>query len=225
MITKIAINSNVRFASVSLPPLLESLKSAGFTEDEILIFVGGDISDISRNTKNTFYVNHDSIDFTGLIELSRSDYDADFFFYMHDTVKVGPRFKDKLLSIDPKNSEIIPLRPWPSMNTGLYSREYLKRKHVELLNIQNFDISIEGLQKAKEWGIYHEDLLTWRQENLVINNYADLLGSDSGGFPVTIGEYDYYGNGVTRRLEYYDFLDFYKIKSNWEIRDRYELGL
>jgi hypothetical protein len=225
MTTKIVINSNVKFASVSLPPLLDSLKSAGFTDDEILIFVGGDISEVSRNTKNIFYVKHDSIDFTGLIELSRSDYGADFFFYMHDTVKVGPKFRDKLFSVDPKSSEIIPLRPWPSMNTGLYSGEYLKRKQVELLAIQNFDISIEGLQKAKKWGVYHEDFLTWRQENMVANSYADLLGSDSGGVPVTIGEYDYYGNGVKRRLEYYDFLDFYKVKSNWELRESYELRL
>jgi hypothetical protein len=226
MMCKIVINSNARFSSVTLPPLLKSLKSAGFRKSEILIMIGGYTSRRESITRpKRFKLPFDAIDFTSFIELSERDIQSDYCFVMHDTSKVGKNFKEIISSVEPRDLDAIPLRKLPSMNIGLYRTAFIRQKCSDLTKLKNSDYTEEGMHAMKVWGVENEDFLSWGQDDLSITSYADLLSDPRDGVPIVMGEYDYYTNNVKRRIEYYEYLDFYKVKANWSRKEKYELGL
>jgi len=223
---KIVVNTTKRFSKHTIPPLLKSLKSAGFDSHEILVMSGG----YRKRGWKLLNQNHrklpfDAIDYTALIELGGRNYGADYYFVMHDTVKVGKEFKEILYSLDPVPWDVIALKNKPSMNIGLYSAEYLKQKNDLLIDLKNYDYSLANMQAIKAWGVINEDYLAWGQNDVATTTYAELLFCPQNGEPTIVGEIDYYGNGITRRIEHYKFLDFYKIKSNWIVKDEYEMDL
>jgi hypothetical protein len=223
---KIVINTTKRFAPQTLPPLLESLSLAGFKKNEILIMSGGH-SRRSRllSNRNHLKLPFDGIDYTAFAALAGNDFGSDYYFMMHDTTKAGKNFKEILFSIDPSPWEVIALRNKPSMNIGLYSAQYLKQKATLIEEIVTTDYSEESLHSLKVWNVENEDFVSWGQEQVSMTTYAELLACANNGIPLILGKHDYYSNGVIRRVEYYKFLDFYKIKANWERRERYELNL
>ena len=223
---KIVINTTKRFAQYTLPPLLDSLHEAGFKRNEILVMSGG-YSMRSRLllNKNHMKLPYDGIDYTAFAELARNDFRCDYYFIMHDTTKVGKDFKEILLSVDPSPWEVIALRNKPSMNIGMYHAHYLQEKSELIDKIVVTDYSLENMHSLKVWGVENEDFLSWGQEQVAISTYSDLLSCPINGTPLILGEYDYYKNGVIRRVEYYKFLDLFKIKANWERRNRYEMDL
>ena len=223
---KIVINTTKRFSTHTIPPILRSLKRSGFKSSEILVKNGGH----DKRGKKLFNKNHrklpfDSIDYTALIELGGRNYRAEHYFVIHDTVKVGKNFKEILWSVDPHSWDVIALRSKPSMNIGLYSAEYLRQKNHLLIGLKNSDYSLVNMEAVKSWGVTNEDYFGWGQSDVAITSYADLLSCPQNGDPIIVDECDYYANGVIRRIEYYEFLDFFKIKSNWVIKDKYEMGL
>ena len=223
---KIVINSTARFSSVTLPPLLESLESAGFRKSEILIMIGGYSRRRESMTRpKRIKLPFDSIDFTSFIELSLRDIQSDYCFVMHDTSKVGKRFKEIISAVEPCGLDVISLRKPPSMNIGLYRTEYIQQKYSDLTKLKNSDYSEDGMHATKAWGVENEDFLSWGQTDLSISSYADLLSDPRNGTPIVLGEYDYYSNNVHRRIEYYEYLDFYKVKANWSRKAKYELEL
>ncbi|MEI6407513.1 MAG: hypothetical protein WCO85_08325 [Actinomycetes bacterium] len=222
---KIVVNSNRNFYQTSLPPLLRSLKEAGFDSEEIITFVGGCDTADKEISKNVFALPYDSIDFTSLIELSQNDYGAKHYFVMHDTSKVGVNFKKILYSVDPGDFEVIALKAWPSMNIGLYRNDYLHRKSEVLLPIRNYEITPEKLQESKIWGVENEDHLMWKQQDVEISSYSELLSCPRNGNADAGEPLDYYGNGTLRIITRYEFLDYYKIKANWERKERYVIEL
>ena len=222
---KIVVNSNRNFYQMTLPPLLNSLKEAGFRENEIISFVGGYEGEASEIENNIFTLPYDSIDFTSLIELSQNDYGSGYYFMIHDTTKVGPNFKKLLYSVEPEEYEVIALKRWDSMNIGLYRGEYLKRKSEILLPLQNYELTPEKLQESKRWGVANEDFLMWHQPDVKISCYSEILSCPRNGTPDVAGPFNYYGNGTNRIIERYQFLDFYKIKANWSLDDQYVIQL
>jgi hypothetical protein len=128
-----------------LPPLLESLKSAGFRKSEILIMIGGYSrrgGSISRPKR--IKLPFDAIDFTSFIELSERDIQSEYCFVMHDTSKVGKNFKEIIFSVGPRGLDVISLRNVPSMNIGLYRTAYIQQKYSDLIKLKNSDYTEEG---------------------------------------------------------------------------------
>jgi len=223
---KIVINTTKRFSNHTLPRVLESLNISGFKDNEIIIMNGGH----DKRSRKFFHKNHlklpfDALDYTALIELGSGEYRDEHYFVMHDTVKVGKNFREILWSIDPSKWDVVALKNKPSMNIGMYRAGYLRQKNDLLIGLKNSDYSSSNMQAIKSWGVDNEDYFGWGQNDVVITSYADLLSCPLNGDPIIVDEYDYYSNGVLRRIEYYEFLDLYKIKSNWVVKGEYEMGL
>ena len=122
---KIVINSHKN--SIASAHLLESLKNSIY---EIIVVIGGyyNLNDYEvTTTGNITYIrcNHNSIDFTGLIALVELYDKDDYYFYLHDTCKVGKNFIDKLKSIDLTNVSSIRIKKSFSMNIGIYSQKLI----------------------------------------------------------------------------------------------------
>ena len=220
---RLVINTTIGYSQVTLPPLFESLETASFDLSDVIVISGG-YDDVQQLSNNIYNVPYNSSDFTAFIALTEHDFSADFYFYLHDTCIVGPSFRTLLLSVDPGDYEVIALKQNPSMNIGLYSASYLKSKASAIRELKNTDYSVESLQNVKTWGVYNEDHLSWRQNQIQITSYSQLLSCPRNGEPEILSETDYYGNGVIRRLEYYKYLDLYKVKANWELRSSYEIN-
>ena len=217
---KIVINSH-KSGTIALNKLLDSLKKCDeFKNYSIIIFIGGyydnDDGYYENKDENITYVycNHNSIDFTGLISileyLPKKD---EYYFYLHDTTVVGPSFLKNLNDIDLKNVTSMRLRPKVSMNMGIYSNELIHNSRDILNEFKNTDEN--KLQYYKNKGVNDEDIIFNNDNNSKIINNKDNF--------VSVSEpYDYYNTGVMRIVEYYN-IDLYKIKANWESKEKYEL--
>lgn len=201
---KIVINSHKN--SIASAHLLESLKNSIY---EIIVVIGGyyNLNDYEvTTTGNITYIrcNHNSIDFTGLIALVELYDKDDYYFYLHDTCKVGKNFIDKLKSIDLTNVSSIRIKKSFSMNIGIYSQKLINEFKDFLLTKKNTDekrcMEFKSVNYNEDY-IFNND-----KNNIVLNNYDGDIYRD----PV-----DYYKTGTMRRIEYYPNIDLYKIKANW----------
>ena len=220
---KLLVNTTLNYSEFTLPILFESLEKASFDLSDVIVISGGHRHHeiLSPNFHN---VPYNSSDFTAFVAVIEEDFDTDYFFYLHDTCHVGPRFKSQIMSIQPGKLDVIALTRNPSMNIGLYSAKYLRGKTSAIEMLKNSDYGIEAIQRVKTWGVHNEDYLSWGQDTAHKSSYSQLLNCPRSGNPILISENDYYKNGVIRRLEYYEFLDLYKVKANWEIREFYEMN-
>lgn len=218
---KIVINS-YKDNTIALNKLLNSLKKCKeYVKSKIYVFIGGyyDNSEYTSKEENNItyiYCNHNSIDFTGLLGiLEYLPKQTDYYFYMHDTCVVGPKFLKNINAIDLSNVSSMSLKTFPSMNIGVYSNDTIHKYKNDLLTYKNTDHT--KTQDFKIKGQKNEDLIFKKDDTNKLINDKDQLVSVSD-------PYDYYGTGVLRVVEYYD-LDLYKIKANWKEKKEYELKL
>ena len=103
---KIVINSHIN-SDVALNHLLKSMKiQKKYYDFNIIVMIGGYYNNTNYEIKqhdNITYIhcNHNSIDFTGLIAIMELNNNAinEYYFYLHDTCKIGNNFYNKLKSI------------------------------------------------------------------------------------------------------------------------------
>ena len=239
---KVAVNSVISHSRKSIPILVESLLLAGFKETDILIVEGGYTERTVEDHFGLKYIktNHNSIDFTGLIEIVEHNIPADYWFYVHDTSAVGKNFRNILLEkLDTNYQKIALYDSRASMNIGAYKFEYLMRHRNYLLTKKNTDYSRFSILEAKRVATMQEDLLLWKlgdtpcgcfgverleptpPENLeyltnVLKVDLNPVNVELYGGEQTIVCYRPYGEEFAPRLiEYYKHLDFYKFKSNY----------
>jgi hypothetical protein len=215
---KIAIASNNNFYQKSLPIIIPSLNECGIANEDIHIFIAGVGTEGKQdNNGMTFYqLEHNSYEYSPLIEIIDKQLEADYWFLIHDTCKVGPKFKELLYNIPENKPDKIALRPTPAMSIGLYKYEYLLTVKDKLMGIRNTDLSIESLKKWKHWGVSAEDYILWQTEpHPLIYDRKDNNLDHKDGDMILIGQEDWYKTGIIRRTEYYPALDLYKNKSNW----------
>jgi hypothetical protein len=211
MLKKIVINSFIK-NTIALNHLLESMKSLPeFYNYEIFIMIGGcyelDTYVLSKEDNiNYIKCNHNSIDFTGLIALLELYSDtSEYYFYMHDTCKIGPEFYKKLQSIDMDSKESMRIYRGPSMNIGIYSQKIINHFKEFLLQQKN-KLESESMN-FKVRAIQTEDHIFKNDPtNFTLDNYT--------GYNFT-GPTDYYNTGTARIVEHYRNIDLYKIKGNW----------
>lgn len=207
----IAISSNKKFYRKTLPILLPSLISSGISKNNIKVFIGG----YRKNRKKIideieyYYLDNNTFDATSFVGIIEFSLYSDYWFLLHDTCKVGKKFKEMVENpLGGDNVIKISLRTYPSMSIGLYSGEYILSKKDKILSIKNSDYSEEGLLKCKKWHVENEDFLLWGEPPIpsVYPNY--------NGYEISYPD-NWYDSDTDRRTEYYPHIDLYKNKSNW----------
>jgi len=207
---KIAIASNINFYNKTLPILIPSLIDSGIEEKDINVFIGGFNKYKKYVISNIKYyeLEHNSIDYTPLIEICEKQIESEYWFLIHDTCKVGLNFKKLLYNIPSEKPEKLALKTSPSMSIGSYRYDYLLSVREKIISIKNSDYSESSLDQWKKWGVNNEDYILWKTEPkpLIYNNINHFLVVDNN---------NWYNTGGQRRTEYYPSLDLYKNKANW----------
>jgi hypothetical protein len=207
---KIAISTNKNFYKLSLPVIIPSLIDAGIESKDIFVFNSGfdkfEVEVIDNITH--YYLDHNSYEYSPLIEICDKELSSEYWFLIHDTCKVGPRFKELLYNIPDNKPKKISLKSAPAMSIGLYSYTYLLTIKDKLLQIKNTDYSENSLRNWKNWGVHNEDYVLWKTppNPLIYNNNHNWKIVDYN---------NWYNTNTIRRTEYYESLDLYKNKSNW----------
>jgi hypothetical protein len=207
---KIAIATNKGFFEKSLPIIIPSLLDAGIFREDIHVFNAGfeSYSTEVRDEITYHFLDHNSYEYSPLIEIAEKQIESEYWLLIHDTCKVGLNFKKLLYNIPEPKPLKMALREWPSMSIGLYNYQYLLSLKETLINIKNKDYSKESMMKWKVWGVSNEDYILW------IQNPSPIIYSNDSS--VTVMDYhNWYGTDTIRRTEYYPSLDIYKNKSNW----------
>lgn len=195
------ISSHVRYASFTLPRLLTSMNN--IDPDDVFVALGGaDRSEQRASDHATvFAVNHNSFDYTGIIEVIERELAGDWWFWMHDTCECGPEFRRLVEgNCDPtKEMTVVYVESNRNLcNFGLYNSALLHRHAGYFRSLKNL---------SKQEAISHEGAL-----------YRDDLGTKAiypnSGYHV-IGHRDIYQNGTQRMIEHYSAVDLFKFKGNW----------
>ncbi len=218
---KFLINSNTKNFEITFPKLIESFPST-IPREDILVVVGN--SDRIAFTRCEKYckleVKHNSVDYTSLIALVEnenmitkmipSDFEMPpFWFYLHDTCVLGATFMEKLRTFVPSFTTNKSLTLFPSMNLGVYKHSFLLQDATKarLLSKRSSDNPpYEEVYKLKCDCVTDEDFL-FKMENDIA-----FTGSVKG-LQMTRPQSIY--GGAKRITEYYEVLDLYKYKANW----------
>jgi hypothetical protein len=130
---KICISSCKQYSAKTIPIIVKSLLNSGITTRDMLIVEGGYDERIINICDNITHIktNHNSFDFTALIDIVEYNIEANAWFSLHDTCRVGLSFKQCLYSAD-LNYNKIALKQFPSMSIGLFKYSYLQQ-HRDLI--------------------------------------------------------------------------------------------
>lgn len=206
---KIAVASNIKFYKHTLPIVVPSLIERGIDKDDIHIFIAGfnEYRYVQEDGLHYHYLDHNSYEYSPLIEIVDKNLESKYWFLIHDTCKLGPKFKELLYNI-PEGATKLALKTKPAMSMGTYSYKYLLSVKEKIMSIKNTDYSEESMIRWKNWGVPNEDWILWMTEP------AALIYNNDDSWRVT--EYEnWYNTNTIRRTEYYPSLDLYKNKSNW----------
>ena len=207
---KIAIASNKNFKEKSLPVILPSLLNAGVERDSIHVFIGGynEYKYEIRSDIHFYELDHNSYEYSPLIEICDKKIESEYWFLIHDTCKVGPDFKTKLFSIPNHLPDKIAMKSTPCMSIGLYKYQYLLSVKDKLMSIKNTDYSAASMNKWKDWGVWNEDYVMFKVGSQPCI-YPSHIPMESKGYD------NWYNTCTDRIVEYYPSLDLYKNKANW----------
>lgn len=207
---KIAIATNINFYEKTLPIIIESLLNCGIEKKDIYIFNSGfnESEFFIDNGIPHYRLNYHCFEYAPFIEIVEKNILSEYWFLIHDTCKVGSRFKELLYNIPENRPEKLALRSKPCMAIGSYKYDYLIKNKDLILSLKNTDYSESSMTHWKNWTVNNEDFLLWMTEPqpIIYNNIDSLQVVDYNSW---------YGEGVPRRTEYYPSLDLYKNKSNW----------
>lgn len=220
----ICVNSTKSFSEKTIPVIVQSLLESDIDAKNIFVIEGGYEERYveEKDTHTHIFTNHNSLEYTGLIDIVEYEMISDYWFNVHDTCKVGKDFKKLLHNIPDDFPNKLALRSHPSMSIGSYKYEYLLKHKQRLLDIKNTDYSRESLQRWKQKGIEMEDYMLYKLQDSSTIVYNPHITSD--GWNIVEGQ-DWYKTNIKRRIEYHPTLDLYKSKSNWEVKSWMEIDL
>jgi hypothetical protein len=217
---KFSISSYKGFYTTTYPIIIKSLLDGGVPAKDIYFFIGGYEENklIENEDKiNLFIVNHNSIDFTGLISLIELNIKSDYWFLLHDTTYVGPRFYNFVSTFNYNKCDVVKLNSGVSMNIGSYKQSYIDSIKEDILKFKNNDYSIESIQNHKKLAVTTEDIFFRTNNQLIYNKTPRRVE----------GPINFYGKNEDslRIIEHYDDIDLHKIKANWFNKVNYSLEL
>jgi hypothetical protein len=207
---KIAIATNKNFSQYSVPVVIKSLIECGIDKNQIIVFHAGHQQRKVQEIDGiiNIFLNHNSFEYSPLIDICENNLQSEYWFLLHDTCKVGPKFKELLYNIPLERPSKLSLKSKPSMSMGSYRYDYLKSIEQKLFAIKNTDLSPQSVMQWKLWGVPNEDYIMWMTEPTpIIYNGLDTWE--------LVDNKNWYGTKTQRRTEYYPSLDIYKNKSNW----------
>jgi hypothetical protein len=193
------ISTHRRYEDATLPRIIKSMTEiSGIPPEQILIVSGGceELYDTTFHGIEYHGVTHNSFDHNGLIDVIDRRLKADYWFALHDTCEVGPRFYELSQAIDPSLEHISVSRVgW--LNMGAFSQKFLEREADYVLSLRNCD---------KVRAIYTE------------RGYLRLACSGHYGTGEIQGRgfSDTYGKGTQRLHLYMPGLDLHKYQANWK---------
>jgi len=168
-------------------------------------------------------INHNSIDFTGIISLIeilddytgeyREFFNFDNFMYLHDTCKMGPNFLDIINDLKLIENESYSFE-FPSSNLGIYSTKFIMSIKDKILELKNISNEFSDLQHYKHLGVPMEDFIFKKNSQHKFLNFETTISEPK----------DIYTHGIERIVIYYKHYDLYKYKANWSYKVDYELN-
>ena len=201
-VIKIGISTCKKYVNKTTPLLISSLTKSGIDKKDIYVFCGdcSENKNYIRDDINCYAATHNSFDYTSYIEIIENKLDYNWFL-MHDTCKVGPKFKELLYSKTELNRPKIALKTWPptSMSIGYFRYDYLNKYRDKILSFKNLD---------KVAAVDNEDYFLTKVEPEICSYY----GTERYEQPL---DNSWYQTSTPRIQEYFPHLDLYKLKANW----------
>jgi hypothetical protein len=216
---KYLINSNARFAPLSLKKLIPSLIDCGISPKEIFVIIGGSDRDsesfIDNGQFNCLYTKIDAIDQTSFCILDNNEnlFEDDYYFYLHDTCFAGTDFKKNTDALIAKIGSFDAIKCFcgKSCNIGIYNKisllkflrsdsEYAGYKDVlcDISNPNNYD----KLMKKKS--------ISFNMEDKFFNHSSKYMSRER----VIVGKEDVYNTGNKRVVFHFKGIDLYKTTAN-----------
>ena len=194
---KIVISSHINSYQKIAPIFIESLFRGGLSPKQILLVIGG--NEYKSNSLflecETVFVEHNSYDHTGLIEILESNHSSDYWFSSHDTCIAGNNFVSFLNNYKPKK-DYVSMTDMGWLNMGLFKNTYLERNRKYILSLKNC---------SKIRAILSERVFT-RLEDF------DYFVPDHNCMR-TLENENIYKDDKKRNVLYFKGLDFYKYQS------------
>lgn len=220
-VTRILVNSCLKFYKTTLPPLLESLRNDGVPRDLVHVVIGEAderrsevIDDVHHH-----YVPYASMDNNALIWAALDDGVAqpgDWWFYLHDTCtvergfwgKVTAKVSDASFSTTFRAARVLPTN---SMCIGLYVVEALRHAttRAELKRVTNLDRSPERILALKRNLAEVEDFVF----NIIAKHAKVHVFANQ--YRATETSQHPYGTNTKRIREDYPDPGIVKWKANW----------
>ncbi len=135
---KIVITSHIKSYQKTVPLLINSLTRNNFDSEKILLVIGGNENKSESTYLNcqTVFVDHNSFDHTGLIEILEGKHKSDYWFSSHDTCIAGPNFIKFLRNYKPKK-DYVSMTEMGWLNMGLFKNSYLERNKEYIFSLKN----------------------------------------------------------------------------------------
>lgn len=194
---KIVITSHIKSYQKITPLLINSLTRNNFSEENILLVVGGCETKITSSFLkcHTVFVNHNSYDHTGLIEIIEGKHKSEYWFSTHDTCIAGPNFIDFMDSYKPKK-DYVSMTDMGWLNMGLFKNSYLQRNEEYILSLKNC---------SKIRAILSERVFTRLEDyDYFVPDYNCIR---------TFENENIYKDDKKRNVLYFKGMDFYKYQS------------
>lgn len=193
----ICISAHESDYSIVVPPLIQSLRSAGARPENIRLVCGGYDRPQDREFcgVSMHCVDHNSYDHTAIIDVAEKEPRGSWWFALHATTKVGPKFLKSVTRFGFQHDHIAVLRNgW--LNMGLFSRRFIRRNTDYILGLKNCN----KMQAILSEQIYPRLCREYA--------YYDTVPSMQ-----ILEKGDAYGDGIERQCLYFKSIDLYKYQS------------
>ncbi len=194
---KIVISSHIKSYQKTATTFINSLTRNNLNTKNILLVVGGNEVRYESTFLNcqTIFVDHNSFDHTGLIEILEGNHKSDYWFSSHDTCISGPKFINFLSSYKPKK-DYVSMTDMGWLNMGLFKHSYLERNKQYILSLKNC---------SKIRAILSERIFTRLEDYDFFIKDHDCIRS--------LENENIYNDDKKRNVLYFKGLDFYKYQS------------
>ena len=194
---KIVVTSHIKSYQKTVPLLINSLTRNNLDSNKILLVIGGNESRSESTYLNcqTIFVDHNSFDHTGLIEIIEGNHESDYWFSSHDTCITGPGFVDFLFNYKPKK-DYVSMTDMGWLNMGLFKNSYIERNKEYILSLKNC---------SKIRAILSERVFTRLEDyDYFIRDFNCIRSLENENI---------YNDDKKRNVLYFKGLDFYKYQS------------